>query len=65
MSINPFEGLRTLAANIAVELPEAPMGGTHYRILFFSGFLLFVLTFVMNTLAEVLRTRYRQRNKAL
>jgi ABC-type uncharacterized transport system permease subunit len=65
MSINPFEGLRTLAANIAVELPEAPMGGTHYRILFFSGFLLFVLTFVMNTLAEILRTRYRQRNKAL
>lgn len=65
MSLNPFEGLRTLAANIAVELPEAPMGGTHYRILFFSGFLLFVLTFVMNTLAEVLRTRYRRRNKAL
>jgi ABC-type uncharacterized transport system permease subunit len=65
MSLNPFEGLRSLAANIAVELPEAPFGGTHYRILFFSGFILFILTFVMNTLAEVLRTRYRQRNKAL
>lgn len=65
MSFNPFEGLRSLAANIAVELPEAPQGGTHYRILFFSGFLLFVLTFCMNTLAEIMRTRYRQRNKAL
>jgi phosphate transport system permease protein len=65
MSINPFEGLRSLAANIAVELPEAPQGGSHYRILFFSGFLLFVLTFSMNTLAEFMRTRYRKRNKAL
>lgn len=65
MSINPFEGLRTLAANIAVELPEAPVGGTHYRILFFSGFVLFLLTFCLNTVAEIMRTRYRKRNKAL
>lgn len=65
MSLNPFEGLRTLAANIAVELPEAPKGAAHYRILFFSGLVLFVLTFVLNTLAEALRTRYRKRNKAL
>lgn len=65
MSFNPFEGLRTLAANIAVELPEAPRGGAHYRILFFSGLVLFALTFVLNTLAEALRTRYRKRNKAL
>jgi ABC-type phosphate transport system permease subunit len=65
MSLNPFEGLRTLAANIAVELPEAPKGASHYRILFFSGLVLFMLTFFLNTLAEALRTRYRKRNKAL
>ncbi len=65
MGLNPFEGLRSLSANIAVELPEAPQGGTHYRILFFSALLLFCFTFVLNSLAEFLRAKYRARSKAL
>ena len=58
---NVFNGFRTLSANIATELPEAVVNSTHYRVLFFAGFLLFLMTFVLNTLAEVVRQRYRKR----
>jgi phosphate transport system permease protein len=60
-----FNGFRTLSANIAVEIPEAPQGGTLYRTLFLSGALLFVLTFTLNTVAEVVRQRLRERYKAV
>jgi len=60
---NIFNGLRSLAANIAVELPEAPVGSTHYRALFLGAIVLFLMTFVMNTIAEILRQRLRERNK--
>jgi phosphate transport system permease protein len=58
---NPFNGFRTLSANIAVEIPEAPLGGTLYRTLFLSALLLFGLTFVLNTVAELARQRLRRR----
>ncbi|GJL55299.1 MAG: phosphate ABC transporter permease [Nitrospirales bacterium] len=54
-----FNGFRTLSANIAVEMPEAPHGGTLYRVLFLSGLLLFTFTFVINTVAEIVRQRLR------
>ncbi len=60
-----FNGMRTLSANIAVEIPEAPNGGTLYRVLFLAALLLFAMTFVVNTLAEVVRQRLRERYKAL
>ncbi len=56
-----FNGFRTLSANIAVEMPEAPHGGTLYRILFLSGLILFAFTFLINTVAEVVRQRLRER----
>lgn len=65
MSWNIFSGFRTLAANIAVELPEAPKDETHYRVLFLCGFVLFVMTFVINTSAEVVRQVVRKRNAGL
>jgi phosphate transport system permease protein len=58
---NLFSGFRTLAANIAVELPEAVRDGTHYRVLFLSGLTLFLMTFVLNTVAEIVRIRFRKR----
>lgn len=58
---NMFNGFRTLAANIAVELPEAVRNSTHYRTLFLSALTLFVLTFVINTAAEMVRLRFRKR----
>jgi phosphate transport system permease protein len=56
-----FNGMRTLSANIAVEISEAPFGGTLYRVLFLAALLLFVITFLVNTLAEVLRQRLRRK----
>jgi phosphate transport system permease protein len=54
-----FNGFRTLSANIAVEIPEAPHGGTLYRTLFLAALLLFVVTFLVNTGAELIRHRLR------
>ncbi len=61
MEMNLFNGFRTLSANIAVEMPEAPHGSTLYRLLFLSGLILFIFTSVVNTIAEVVRQRLRQR----
>lgn len=61
LDLNIFEGFRTLSANIATELPEAPKGGTHYRTLFLSALVLFILTFIVNTFAELIRQRFRKR----
>lgn len=58
---NVFNGLRTLSANIAVELPEAVQGSTLYRMLFLAALTLFAMTFVINTVAEVIRQRFRKR----
>ncbi len=60
-----FNGMRTLSANIAVEIPEAPYGGTLYRTLFLAGLVLFLMTFFVNTLAEIVRQRLRERYRAI
>ena len=56
-----FNGMRTMSANIAVEIPEAPHEGTLYRVLFLTGVLLAAITFLVNTLAEVVRQRLREK----
>jgi phosphate transport system permease protein len=58
---NLFNGLRALSANIAVELPEAVKDGTLYRMLFLAALNLFVMTFIVNTVAEVIRQQFRKR----
>ncbi len=59
MDLSIFNGMRPLSANIAVEIPEAPVDGSLYRILFLSAVILFLMTFVVNTIAEVVRQRLR------
>lgn len=54
-------GLRSMTANLAIELPEAEVNSTHYRVLFLSALILFVFTFVVNTLAEWVRGNVRRR----
>ena len=61
MEMNLFNGFRTLSANIAVEMPEAPHGGTLYRLLFMAGLILFIFTSIVNTIAEIVRQRLRTR----
>jgi phosphate transport system permease protein len=65
MDANIFSGFRALSANIAVELPEAPEGGTLFRVLFLAALLLFCLTFVVNTVSELVRLRLRRKYRYL
>jgi phosphate transport system permease protein len=58
---NLFNGFQTLSAAIATELPEAARGSTHYRVLFLAALVLFAITFVVNTAAEIVRQRFRRR----
>jgi phosphate transport system permease protein len=60
-----FNGMRTLSANIAVEIPEAPFGGTLYRVLFLASAMLFVMTFAVNTAAEIVRQRLRRKYEVI
>jgi len=60
-----FNGFRALSANIAVEIPEAPYGGSHYRVLFVAALVLFVMTFLVNTFAEIVRMHLRSKLKGL
>lgn len=61
LDLNIFSGFRTLSANIAVELPEAVRNSTHYRTLFLAALVLFIMTFAINTVAEMVRLRFRKR----
>jgi ABC-type uncharacterized transport system, permease component len=65
MNMSIFEGLRTLAANIAVEMPESEVGSSHYRVLFLAAFVLFVFTFIFNSIAEYIRQRLRDKYSSM
>jgi phosphate transport system permease protein len=65
MDFNIFEGFRALSANIAVEMPEAEVASTHYRVLFLAALVLFMATFIFNTVAEVVRQRLRVKYSSL
>ena len=53
------------AANIAVEMPESEVASSHYRILFLAALVLFMFTFVVNTAAELIRQRLREKYSSL
>ncbi len=65
MDFSIFQGMRTLSANIAVEVPEAEVASTHYRILFLAALVLFLFTFIFNTAAEIIRHRLRKKYSSL
>ncbi len=61
MNANLLQGMRTLSANIAIEMPESDVGSSHFRLLFLTALLLFLFTFIVNSLAEVIRQRLRDK----
>jgi len=65
MSWSLFDGMRTLAANIVIEMPESAVASTHFRVLFLSALVLFMFTFLVNTVAELIRQRLRERYASL
>ena len=54
-------GMRTMTANLAIELPESEVGGIHYQVLFLTALLLLIFTMSINTVAELLRLRLRKK----
>ena len=48
-----FDSVRALTATIAAELGETPVGSDHYGALFTLGILLFVVTFIINLIADL------------
>ena len=61
LDLSPFNGFRAMSACIAVEIPEAPVGGTLYRILFLTAFLLFIFTFLINSIAARISDKLRKK----
>jgi phosphate transport system permease protein len=60
LSWSLFDSARTLTATIAAELAETVVGGTHYRVLFLIGAMLFAVTFVSNLLGDVVINRLKR-----
>ena len=55
-----LEPVRTIPATIAAELGEAPFGGTHFKALFALGIILFIMTFIFNSLVEMIKSKNNQ-----
>lgn len=47
-----LQPVRTMTATIAIEMGEIVQGGLHYRALFAIGLLLFIITFIVNLVAD-------------
>jgi phosphate transport system permease protein len=52
-----LEPVRTIPATIAAELGEAPFGGLHFKALFALGIILFLITLIINTSVEFIKTK--------
>jgi phosphate transport system permease protein len=48
-----------------VEMPESEVNSTHYRVLFLAALVLFMFTFIVNSLAELIRQNLRQKYSSL
>jgi len=58
-----LESVRTMTATIAIELGETVQGGIHYRSLFVIGFVLFIMTFFVNLISDVILEKYQKVNR--
>jgi len=58
-----LSSVRTMTANIAIELGEVPYYTTHYYALFAIGLVLFVMTFIVNLAADVILHKYQEREQ--
>lgn len=65
LSLSPFTGMRSVSASLAIELPEAVPGSSHYRVLLLAALLLIGLTLLFNSLAEAIRQRLKRRYAGL
>ncbi len=59
--LNPFTAVRSIAATLAIELPDAAVASAHFQVLVLAALMLFAVTFVFNTMAQLLRRRLMNR----
>ena len=60
LTFNFLEAIQTMTATIAIELGEVPYNTTHYYALFVIGFVLFVMTFVVNLISDLILQKYQE-----
>ena len=58
---NMFSPIRTITGTIAIEMGEVPVGSLHYKALFALGIVLFFITFGINTLANIILSRLKEK----
>lgn len=56
-----LHSIRTLTATIAIELGEVPYYSTHYYALFAVGLVLFIITFIVNLISDLILQKYQER----
>ncbi len=54
-----LSSVRTMTATIALEMGEVPQGSDHFHALFAVGSVLFIVTFLINLIADSIKKRYR------
>jgi phosphate transport system permease protein len=55
-----FDPVRTMTATIAAEMGETVKGSMHYEALFAIGFVLFIITFIVNFVADTFLRKVRR-----
>jgi phosphate transport system permease protein len=58
-----LDSVRTLSANIAIDIGDVVYGSIHFHALFVVGLVLFAITFIVNLLADILIHRRPEVNK--
>jgi phosphate transport system permease protein len=53
-----FDSVRTITSTIAIELGEVPYYTTHYYALFAIGLILFIITFFVNMISDIILNKY-------
>ena len=55
--------VRTMTSTIAIELGEVPYNTTHYYALFGIGLVLFVITFIVNMISDIILHRHERKTR--
>lgn len=55
-----FDSVRTMTSTIAIELGEVAYNTTHYYALFAVGLILFLMTFVVNLISDIILHKYQE-----
>ena len=58
-----LDSVRTLSANVAIDIGDVVFGSIHFHALFVVGLVLFLITFIVNLLADILIHRKPEVNK--